>query len=98
MKKNNWILTTITEGHLSCENLKLESAEIRNIEAILEKKFGNQLKRHGIIVSYDCWSGVFIMPFYKDAECYAAADSLIKQIYDYLCELENGAAKNDCTK
>ena len=79
-----WELHRIADGSLSCENFSLDCDDIDAIESILNPVFGKRLKEAHIMVSYDNWSGVFIMemPGPKTME----AERLIKEIYDFLKE------------
>ena len=79
---NGWELHRINDGSLSCENPKLGSDDIDGIEKILMPKFGEWMEKERVFVSYDNWSGVFIMhmPKLKTQN----SDELISQIFEFL--------------
>ncbi len=82
--ENGWKLDTIANKHLSCENYNLKPGHIDRIEQILQPEFGDKMKKEHIEVSYDNWSGVFIMQmpgFNTDS-----SDDVIKEIYEFLSE------------
>ncbi|MBQ8982670.1 MAG: hypothetical protein IJ079_03700 [Lachnospiraceae bacterium] len=84
---NGWELRTIARGSLSCENYKYNSEEIDRIEQMLKSRFDNQMKEEHIMVSYDNWSGVFIMQipgFQSDS-----SDDIMKLIFAFLSEEDN---------
>ena len=85
MHSNKWELTKIANGHLSCENSELDDSSIDEIERIILNKFGNIIKEENITVSYDNWSGIFIMQIGANTH---SSDLLIKKIYDYLREIK----------
>ena len=80
---NGWELHTITNGKLSCENFYLEDAdEIDRVERGIRQRFGNAIDEEGIMVTWDNWSGTFIMQMPgKNTE---TSDDLIKEIYEFL--------------
>lgn len=84
LNSNNWELIKIANGHLSCENPKLDASSIDEIERNIQNKFGSIIKEEHIIVSYDNWSGVYIMQIGTNTH---SDDILIKKIYDYLREI-----------
>lgn len=82
--ENGWELDTIANDHLSCDNFYLKPEHIDRIEQMLQLKFGDKMKKEHIMVSYDNWSGVFIMQipgFNTDS-----SDNVIKEIYKFLSE------------
>lgn len=79
---NGWELHTITNGRLSCEHFNLMPDDIERIEKILQPEFESSMKNEHIIISYDNWSGVFIMQL-PGVETYSS-DDVIKKIYDFL--------------
>lgn len=87
IKEDGWELTTSANGHLSCDNFNKDSSDIDEIERLLKEKFGNQIKEEHIIISYDCWSGIFIM-LNAGFDNYESSDKLISNIYEYLIEME----------
>ena len=80
--KNGWELHTIANGHLSCENSNLLPDDIDVIEQILRPKFVDIMKKEDIMVSYDNWSGVFIMQ--NVGMKTGSSDTVIKEIYEFL--------------
>ncbi|MBR1738652.1 MAG: SMI1/KNR4 family protein [Firmicutes bacterium] len=80
--KKGWSLWTIGSGHLSCDNSEMRSEDIDRVEEILRPRFGDIMKKKAIMVSYDNWSGVFIMqiPGVKAGK----ADDTIREIYKFL--------------
>lgn len=82
---NGWELATIADGSLSCENINLGSDDIRKIEEILKPGFSEKMKKYHVYISYDNWSGVYIMhlPGLKSRK----GDALIKEIYAFLSEI-----------
>ncbi|MBD5146499.1 MAG: hypothetical protein HDT21_11425 [Ruminococcus sp.] len=82
-----WNIFELANGHLSCENISLGSQDIDKIEEIIEKHFGaGILRRRKIYVSYDCWSGVYIMPVWYGVseEIRSDSDEFVKEIYEFL--------------
>ena len=79
-----WELHRIADRSLSCENFSLNCDDIDRIESILKPVFGKRMEKARVLVSYDNWSGVYIMemPGNKTKE----AEMLIKDIYDFLKE------------
>ena len=79
---NGWELHTIADGSLSCDNFQLDSNDIDEVERLLTAKFGKRMKEDKVFVSYDNWSGVFIMhiPGTKSP----GSDELIRKIYGFL--------------
>ena len=79
---SGWELHEIADGSLSCENPKLTDNDISEVEAIVRAKFGERLDKEDVFVSYDNWSGVFIMqlPGKKNHK----SDELIKEIYEWM--------------
>ena len=81
--KNGWELHTISNGKLSCENFNLESAtDIDRVRSSIQQKFGNIIKEEGIIVSWDNWSGTFIMQM--PGMNTDSSDFVIREIYEFL--------------
>ncbi len=83
-----WVLTTLANGHFSCENFNKDSSDIDEIERLLKSRFGNQIEEEHIMISYDCWSGVFIM-LHVGFDNFESSDKLIGSIYEYLKEIGN---------
>ena len=83
--KNGWELHTIANGKLSCENFNIESTEeIAEVEHRIQQKFGDILKKEGIFVGWDNWSGTYIMQIPgKNTE---SSDEIIKEIYEFLSD------------
>lgn len=79
---NGWELHTIANGRLSCEHLNLRPDDIERIEKMLQPEFESLMKNEHIMISYDNWSGVFIMQM-SNAQTYSS-DNVIKKIYDFL--------------
>ena len=80
--ENGWELCTIANGHLSCDNFDLKVDDIDKVENVLRPKFGEIMKKEHIMVSYDNWSGIFIMQmpgFSTDS-----SDDIINEIFVYL--------------
>ena len=67
---------------MSCDNSEMRSEDIDRVEEILRPRFGDIMKKKAIMVSYDNWSGVFIMqiPGVKAGK----ADDTIREIYKFL--------------
>ena len=82
---NGWELVTNADGSLSCENINLGSDDIRKIEEILKPGFSEKMKKYHVYISYDNWSGVYIMhlPGLKSRK----GDALIKEIYAFLSKI-----------
>ena len=84
---NGWELHTVADGSLSCENSKLDSNDIEIVEKMIMPEFGERMKKEHVFVSWDNWSGVFIMALpglHTDN-----SDKLIKKIYEWLAENDN---------
>lgn len=62
---------------------ELDSSRIDDIKKKLKNAFGKQIEEEHILISWDCWSGIFIMlnPVFDN---YESSNSLIKKIYEYL--------------
>lgn len=75
---NGWDLHTIANGRLSCENYNLMPDDIERIEKILQPEFESSMKNENIMISYDNWSGVFIMQMSR-SQTYSS-DDIIKKI------------------
>lgn len=86
-EKNGWELYRIANGSFSCENFSLNCDDIDRIECLLKPVFGYRMKKAHVMVSYDNWSGVYIMemPGNNTKE----AEVLIKDIYDFLIGTES---------
>lgn len=84
--ENGWELHTISNGKLSCEkfNLDATTTEIERVKSSIRQKFGEIIDEEGILVSWDNWSGIFIMQM-PDMNT-ASSDALIKEIYEFLVE------------
>lgn len=83
-KWQKWQLVKIANGHLSCDNLSKEAADIDAVEKQIEEKFGaGSLRENNIHTGWDNWSGIFIMSNNN------SGDNFVKNIYEYFCELEN---------
>ncbi len=84
---NGWELHTVANGSLSCENSKLDSNDIEIVEEMIMPEFGERMKKEHVFVSWDNWSGVFIMalPGLNTDN----SDKLIKEIYEWLAENDN---------
>ena len=79
---NGWELHTVANGSLSCENSKLDSNDIDVVEKMILPEFGERMKKELVYVSWDNWSGVFIMalPGLNTDN----SDKLIKEIFERL--------------
>ncbi len=82
---NGWELQEIADGHLACENFDLSPDDIERVEKLLLPKFGHSMKNDGIVVSYDNWSGVFIMQM--PGKHTDTSDVVIRNIYEFLSNL-----------
>ena len=80
--KNGWKLHKIANGHLSCDNFDLSPDDIDRIERMLRPRFGRSMKKENIWVSYDNWSGVFIMQM--PGMNTDSSDEVIRKIYGFL--------------
>ncbi len=80
--ENGWELHTITNGKLSCEKSDLEATDVDRVQSTIEQKFGSIIKEERIFVSWDNWSGIFIMQM--PGMNTASSDDLIKEIYEFL--------------
>ena len=81
---NGWELHTVANGSLSCENSKLDSNDIDVVEKMIMLEFGERMKKEHVFISWDCWSGVFIMAL--PGSNTDNSDKLIKEIYERLAE------------
>ena len=81
---NGWELHAVANGSLSCENSKLDSNDIDVVEKMILPEFGERMKKEHVFISWDCWSGVFIMalPGLNTDK----SDKLIKEIFERLAE------------
>ena len=85
--ENGWELHTIANDKLSCDNFYIESSEdIDKVEKSILQKFGNRVKEEGVFISWDNWSGVFIMQM--PGMNTASSDDLIREIYEFLAEAD----------
>lgn len=80
--KNGWELCTISNDKLSCDNFNLEATDIDRVESSILQKFGSIIKEEGIMVSWDNWSGIFIMQM--PGINTDSSDFLIREIYEFL--------------
>jgi hypothetical protein len=79
---NGWELKVLADGSLSCDNFNLGCDDIDTVYCTLRKQFEKRMKKAHIHVSFDNWSGVFIMHipgFYSQK-----GDDLIREIYAFL--------------
>ncbi len=83
---SGWELHKIADGSLSCENFGLSADDIDTIKLLLKPKFEKSMQNLNIMVSFDNWSGVFIMHFPRYHT--KSSDILIEKIYDYLSTRE----------
>ena len=83
---NGWKLIRIANGCLSCENSDLDTDDIRRVEEKLKPRYKKAMQEYNVFVSYDNWSGVFIMqmPGFE----YPKADRLIEDIYAFLSDID----------
>ena len=83
-----WELITVGNGKISCDNFDKDCSDIDEIKRLLKSRFGNQIEEEHIMISYDCWSGVFIMlnVGFHNVE---SSNKLIGNIYEYLKGIEN---------
>ena len=81
---NGWELHTVADGSLSCDNSKLSSDDIEIVEKMIMPEFGERMKKEHVFVSWDNWSGVFIMalPGLNTDD----SDKLITEIFERLAE------------
>ena len=79
---NGWELKVLADGSLSCDNFNLGCDDIDIVYCTLKNQFEKRMKEAHIYVSYDNWSGVFIMhiPGFKSQK----GDELIREIYSFL--------------
>ena len=84
---NGWKLHTVANGSLSCENSKLDSNDIDVVEKMIQPEYGERMKKEHVFVSWDNWSGVFIMAL--PGLNTDTSDKLIKEIYEWLAENDN---------
>ena len=81
---NGWELHTVANGSLSCENSKLDSNDIDVVGKMILPEFGERMKKEHVFISWDCWSGVFIMAL--PGLNTDTSDKLIKEIFERLAE------------
>lgn len=88
--ENGWELHTISNGKLSCEKFDLDATkkDIDRVKSYIRQKFGNIIDEEGIMVSWDNWSGIFIMQMPgKNTD---SAAGVIREIYKFLaCDDSN---------
>lgn len=80
--ENGWELHTISNGKLSCEKNDLDASDIDRVESDIRKKFGNIIDEERIMVSWDNWSGLFIMQM--PGRNTDLSDDIIREIYVFL--------------
>ena len=86
--ENGWELCKIANRHLSCDNFILKPDDIDRVEKCLAPKYGKIMKKEHIMVSYDNWSGIFIMQMPGVKTDFS--DNIINEIYDFLSNLNLG--------
>jgi len=84
---SGWKLCKIANGSLSCENPKLNENDISTVMETVHSKFGERMKEENVFVSYDNWSGVYLMAI--PGKSTQKSDKLIKDIYELLIEQNN---------
>lgn len=82
--ENGWELHTIANGKLSCDKFDLDAtaADINRVESNIRQKFGDVIDEEGIMVSWDNWSGIFIMQM--PGMNTESSDAVIREIYKFL--------------
>ncbi len=82
--ENGWELHTISNGKLSCEKFDLDASktDIDRIENDIRQKFGSIIAEERIMVSWDNWSGIFIMQM--PGMLTDSSDVVIREIYKFL--------------
>lgn len=82
--ENGWELHTINNGKLSCEKFDLDASisDIDRVESYIRQKFGNKIDEEGIMVSWDNWSGIFIMQM--PGMNTDSSNAIIREIYKFL--------------
>ena len=82
---NGWQLFVIADGSLSCENFNLGCDDIDTVDSMLKKQYEKRMREAHVIVSYDNWSGVYIMHDvgYKSQK----SDELIREIFTFLSNI-----------
>lgn len=82
--ENGWELHTIANGKLSCDKYDLDvtTTDINSVQNDICQKFGDVIDQEGIMVSWDNWSGIFIiqMPGMNTD----SSDAVIREIYKFL--------------
>lgn len=81
--KNNWKIYISANGELSIENASKSEIDIENIENNLKQRFADRLRVEHIMISWDCWSGIFIMQN-VGFEYTKSTELLLQEIYDFL--------------
>lgn len=82
-REKMWILQKIANGNMSCENSDLDSLQIEEVEKLLINEFGEKIEDEHILISWDCWSGIYIM-LNPGFDNYESSNSLIERIYQLL--------------
>ena len=82
--KNGWVLCELSDRNKSCEKYSLNADDADRVEELLAPVFGERMKKEHIMISYDNWSGVYIMniPGFGSE----TSDKLIKEIFIYLSQ------------
>ena len=83
---SGWKLCKIADGSLSCENSKLNENDISKVKETIQSKFGERMKKESVFVSYDNWSGIYLMAI--PGKTTRKSDKLVKDIYEFLIEQE----------
>ena len=83
---SGWKLCKIADGSLSCENPNLNENDISTVMETVQSKFGERMKEDNVFVSYDNWSGVYLMAI--PGKSTRKSDKLVKDIYEFLIEQE----------
>ena len=83
---SGWKLYKIADGSLSCENPNLNENDISTVMETVQSKFGERMKEENVFVSYDNWSGVYLMAI--PGKSTQKSDKLVKDIYEFLIEQE----------
>ena len=81
--KNGWVLHTITDGSLACDNDKISKEEFVVIEKSILSEFEDRMKKEHVIIDWDEWSGYIITRVFWEKKT-EKSDELIKEIYEYL--------------
>lgn len=81
--KNGWILHTIADGSLACDNDNISKEEFAVIEKTLLSEFENRMKKEHVNIDWDEWSGYIISRAFWEKKS-QKSDELIEEIYEYL--------------